>query len=197
MVGSVLNETATALGNVDAFSMTNAQLVDKLTPTYGDKTAEVIAAYRAGHPGANPFQLGSIIATSRVHRQDALTQSQRKSGLHAAPAYNWWFQWQTPMLDGRPMAFHTADLAFFFDNAARCECATGNTPDAQHLAAQMADCWIAFAKTGNPNHPGIPHWDPVTPSGSETMIFDTTTRFSRDSDAAERKVIHEAVAARS
>ena len=194
MIGTVLNEFTTGLNQPDAFSMTESQLIEKLRRTCGDMTPQVLAAFRAKHPGANPFQLDSIITTARVTRHGAVIQSQRKSALGAASVYNWWFQWQTPILDGRPMAFHVADIAFFFDNTARCETATGDTPEAQQLAAQMADSWIAFANTGNPNHRGIPRWDPVTPTGSESMIFDTETRFARDSDEVERRTLHEAEA---
>jgi para-nitrobenzyl esterase len=118
-----------------------------------------------------------------------VTQAQRKAALGNAPAYNFWFQWQTPILSGRPMAFHCADLNFFFNNSERCAYQTGNGPEAQRLAAQMSQVWIHFARTGNPNHSGIPKWEPVTANGSETMIFDTVNRFSPDPDSAERRAI--------
>jgi para-nitrobenzyl esterase len=92
------------------------------------------------------------------------------------------------------MAFHCADLSFFFNNVERCETMTGNGPEARLLGEQATDAWIAFARTGNPNHPGIPKWDPVTPTGSETMILDSPTRFSRDPDSEERAAIQAATA---
>jgi para-nitrobenzyl esterase len=60
---------------------------------------------------------------------------------------------------------------------------------------QMSQAWIHFARTGNPNHSGIPEWDPVTANGSETMIFDTVTRFSPDPDSAERQAVASATIA--
>ena len=41
------------------------------------------------------------------------------------------------------------------------------------LADVMSEAWIAFVKTGNPNHKGMPKWDPVAPGKVPTMIFDT------------------------
>jgi para-nitrobenzyl esterase len=127
-------------------------------------------------------------------RSNVMAQAQRKAALGKAPAYAFWFQWQTPVLDGRPMAFHCADLSFFFDNTERCETMTGNGPEARKLAGIMSDAWIAFAKTGNPNHPGMPKWGAVTPTGAETMIFDMPTRFSNDPDSAERQALKAALA---
>jgi para-nitrobenzyl esterase len=174
--------------------MTDEQAAAVLQPTYGAHTAEILDVFRKGHPKANPFQLQSIVLASQSMRQNAVTQAQRKAALAKAPAYNFWFQWQTPVLDGRPMAFHCSDLSFFFDNTERCEAMTGNGPEARRLAAMMSDAWIAFAKTGNPNHPGIPRWNPVTPTGSETMVFDLPTRFSPDPDSAERQALKAAFA---
>ena len=45
-------------------------------------------------------------------------------------------------------AWHTAELAFCFDNTKRCEQGTGNTPEAQALAKKMATAWANFARTG-------------------------------------------------
>jgi len=49
----------------------------------------------------------------------------------------------------------------------------------------MSQAWIHFARTGNPNHAGIPKSDPVTANGSETMIFDTESLFKADPDSLE------------
>ncbi len=37
----------------------------------------------------------------------------------------------------------------------------------------MSEAWIAFVKTGNPNHKGMPKWDPVTSGKVATMVFDS------------------------
>src|SRR5689334_24283698 len=54
-----------------------------------------------------------------------------------APAYLYLFTWQTPVLDGRPRAFHCAELAFCFDNIDRCVNMTGGGAEARALAAKV------------------------------------------------------------
>lgn len=44
----------------------------------------------------------------------------------------------------------------------------------------MSEAWIAFAKEGDPNHPGIPAWKPYTLENRETMIFDVPCRLEND-----------------
>lgn len=189
LVGSVLNEFVTGMDKPDAFSMTNEELTKKISATYGsDKSKEIIEAFREGHPKANPFQLYSIISVSSV-RATAIKQAQLKAAPGQAPAYLYWFTWQTPILDGRPMAFHCAELSFCFDNSDRCETMTGGGPDARALGAKMSQAWIEFAKKGDPNHRGLPHWAPVSADKLPTMIFDDVCEAKEYPDRSEQKVM--------
>ena len=93
------------------------------------------------------------------------------------------------MLDRRPRAFHCLDIPFAFANTDRCDSMTGGGADARALSHRIADAFVAFARSGDPNHAGLPHWDPVTPGAASTMIFDTQTRLDPDPDAIERAAI--------
>jgi para-nitrobenzyl esterase len=103
--------------------------------------------------------------------------------------YAYWFGWKTPVLDGRPLAFHCQDLAFWFDNIDLCLQATGGGEDARKLASQMSRSLVAFAKTGDPNHDGIPKWAPFTESNRAMMIWDTTSEVKIDPDQAARQAL--------
>jgi para-nitrobenzyl esterase len=46
----------------------------------------------------------------------------------------------------------------------------------QKLADQISPTWIAFARTGNPNNPAIPHWPAYTVPERTTMVFDTQSK---------------------
>ena len=100
-----------------------------------------------------------------------VTQARRKAEQGGAGAWLYWFGWKTPVLDGRPRAFHCSDLAFAFDNIDRCLNQTGGGAEARDLAGRMADAWIAFARHGDPNHSGLPAWAPVTGKALPTMMF--------------------------
>ncbi len=67
--------------------------------------------------------------------------------------------------------------------------ATGQTrdaPGAEKLSRKMQDAWLAFARTGDPNHPGIPRWNAYSAERRATMVFDDTVRAVEDPYGQER-----------
>lgn len=191
IIGNTLNEFISGINKPDAFRMTPEELQTNVKARWSDKAELVISTFRKTFPNANDFQLWSTIGTSSV-RWSALEQSRRKAALKAAPAYNYRFDWQPPVLDGRPMAFHCSELAFVFDNTARCENMTGNGTAARALATKMSEAWIHFAATGDPSHPGIPHWKPFDPATNGTMVFDDQCAFVEHLDDECQRVVDEA-----
>ncbi|MGA7650861.1 MAG: carboxylesterase/lipase family protein [Terracidiphilus sp.] len=187
IVGCTLNEFTTGIGRPDAFDMTEAELEKHAAEAFPDRAAKVIAGYRQLYPNANPFQLWSVIATSGV-RRSVIEQCTRKAAQNAAPAYCYQFTWQTPILNGRLMSFHCSELAFVFNNTARCDRMTGDGEAARALAAKMSDAWIAFARSGNPNTKALPHWKPFTDAERTTMIFNDTCAAKDNLDTEQLKL---------
>jgi para-nitrobenzyl esterase len=154
------------------------------------KADALIALMRKAHPEKAvrtlSYGVQSIAYRNRV--QDMVRLKHAQGG---APVYQYLFQWQSPQLDGVAGAWHTADLAFCFDNTARCEQGTGNTPEAQRLARTMAGAWATFARTGNPSQPGLT-WSPSDPVRCQTMVFDNQCRMVDDPEGPSRKILSSA-----
>lgn len=55
-------------------------------------------------------------------------------------------------------------------------------PAARDLAAEVSEAWIHFARTGDPNHAGLPHWAPLTAETNATMIFDNKCELRNNYD---------------
>jgi para-nitrobenzyl esterase len=190
IVGTVLNEFSSGLYDTKLPALTDAELLDRVKAIRGDKSAQIIEAFRSAHPTEKPGDVFSRISAAPV-RQSGITQAERKAALRAAPAFNYWFTWKTPVLDGRPGALHCSELAFVFDNTDRCSPMTGRGPAPRALAAKVSDTWINFARHGDPNHSGLPLSPSFTADQCPTMIFDTECVTKNNPDGAERKVLAE------
>jgi para-nitrobenzyl esterase len=190
IIGTTLNEFVTAMNHPEFERMSEAELTQRVTDVYGERAKAIVQTSRKRTPAASPFDLWSRIAASSV-RQSALTQARLKSQQGGAPVYVYWFTWQTPVLNGRPRAFHCAELPFVFDNTDRCENMTGGGPDARALGAMMSEAWIHFARSGDPNHPGMPRWQAFDVDKMTTMIFDNDTVAVSAPDAEELKSVEQ------
>jgi para-nitrobenzyl esterase len=188
IIGTTLNEFVTAINHPEYEDMTPADLEKRVASLFGGQAPQVLAAFRQRTPTASPFDLWSHIGASSV-REAAIAQATAKAALGAAPAYLYWFTWQTPVLNGRPRAFHCSEIAFAFNNTDRCETMTGGGADARALAEIVSDAWIHFARSGNPNHPKMPHWTAFSAEQVPTMIFDNRTQLINHPDGGEQRSI--------
>jgi len=54
------------------------------------------------------------------------------------------------------------------------------------MADQMAEAFIAFARTGNPNSKQLSGWEPYSLPRRQTMVFDNPSKLQDDPRGAER-----------
>jgi para-nitrobenzyl esterase len=96
------------------------------------------------------------------------------------------FAWPSPVLGGRLKAAHMVDVPFVFDNVDKAPEWVGTGPDLQPLADRVSSAWVAFARSGNPNHSGLPHWPAYDINTRATMIVDRECRVVNDPGKEER-----------
>jgi len=187
LFGSVSEE-----GNSMLSRPTEAEWLATLTRNYGETKAKaLVAGLKKAHPEKSirtlSYMCGSSGLNSLNMRNNVTRMATMKYNQKGAPAYAWYFTWQSPMLEDAG-AWHTAELAFCFDNTKRCEQGTGNGPEAQALAKRMATAWANFARTGNPSQPGL-RWEPFDPTRAQTMVFDNNCRMVDDPEGEVRKLL--------
>jgi len=187
LFGSVSEE-----GNQMSSKPTEAEWLATLTRSYGEAKAKaLVAGLKKLHPEKSIRTLSYMCGASNLNglnmRNNVTRMATMKANQKGAPAYAWYFTWQSPMLEDAG-AWHTAELAFCFDNTKLANQGTGNGPDAQALAKKMATAWANFAKTGNPSQPGL-KWDPYDPAKGQTMILDNNCRMADDPESEVRKIL--------
>ena len=163
---------------------TNEQLDAKLSERFGSQKQAVLSAFKQAYP--NRPVADALYAESflRIHALQMANDHARQ-----APVYNYLFTWDTPVMDGIPMSYHTSEIAFVFNNIDKAQKATGGTTQAYALADKMSRAWGNFAKTGNPNAQGLPKWTAYTPENGATMIFDNKSEVRQHHDRALMKLL--------
>jgi len=182
LIGSVSEE-----GNRMSSRPTEAEWHTTLAGIIGDaKATALIAAMKKAHPEKSIRTLSYGVSGLQV-RNRVTQMAKLKCDQKAASVFTYFFTWPSPMLEDAG-AWHTAELAFCFDNTRRCEQGTGNTAEAQALAKTMATAWANFARTGNPSQPGL-SWTPFDPGKGQTMVFDNQSRMVDDPEGETRKIL--------
>lgn len=188
MIGTVVKENGRNLiyPRTASEAITQDELRKRVTEKHPGRADAIISAFRDLYPGLTPVDLLERIEDT-APRNAAILQAQRKAQLNAAPAFLYLFAWHTSAFDGGPGAFHGAEVPFVFDNTDRCAPITGGTSEARSLAARMSDAWVHFARTGNPNHPGLPEWPAFATDRVQTMVFDNTCEVKDNHDREARE----------
>ncbi len=184
MIGTTQNETSPSINQPELESITLEGVKEKLRGTLLDKTGEVVDAYARQFPDKKPVEIWSIIASSN-RRINAVRQSDLQS-KHSAPVYHYWFAWQSPLDSGRVRAPHCNDISFWFNNTDRMDTHTGGGARPARLADKMSEALLQFARSGNPNHAGIPEWPAYTQENGLTMILDDVCEVKVDPDKLAR-----------
>jgi len=145
---------------------------------------------RRGLP-ASPVDALLALRSDLEIRAPALRLAGWQSRLRPA-TYAYLFTWRSPVRDGALGAFHALDLPFVFgalDAAAWPELA-GEGEDARRLSERMMDAWTAFARTGDPSHPGLGvPWPAHAPERPAAMELGASCGVREPWDEEERALL--------
>jgi para-nitrobenzyl esterase len=181
------------IGDAPLFSLNEADMRTKLKSylhlANDSELDSLIATYKRDRPSATPSDIYFAVTTDRMMRMNAIRQAERKAAQGSAPAYMYIFDWRSPVLDGKLRSPHGIELAFVFDNTDKTTGMNGTGADLQPLAEKMSSAWAAFARTGNPDASGLPHWPAYDTTSRATMIFNDRCEVVDDPGKDERLAI--------
>jgi para-nitrobenzyl esterase len=179
MIGSVKDEAGdTLLLEAD---MTEARMKECVAEIAGVQTDKIIEIARRNHPGLTPVQLAVNIA-SESHRMNGFDQAERKAAQGKAGVYEYMFAWE----DEKRKAFHTIEVAFAFNNPDRVKRRADGSPEVPAMATAVSGAWAAFARTGNPNHTGLPKWPTYDAKDRYVMVFNKGSAALSDPTKTDR-----------
>ena len=154
------------------------------------KADRLIAAYRKGRPGISDTDLYLILASDATFRRGVLAEAERKAAAMKAPVYMYYFTWRSPVHEGKLRSFHTLEIPFVFENVDLAKSMTGSGEDRYALADKISSAWVSFARSGSPNHKGLPNWPAFNNTQRATMILNNECKVVNDPNGEERQMLY-------
>jgi para-nitrobenzyl esterase len=158
--------------------LTEAELQQRIKPM-GAGGQKLLAAIRKAYPDYSPTYLWVQMISVRV-MQGSETLAERKAAEGRAPAYVYMTSWETPASGGVFKTPHTMEIPFMLYSFDKVRAFVGPGPQPKHMADQIAGAWVAFARTGKPDHAGIPHWPAYDAQTRPVMDFNLKSRVIND-----------------
>jgi para-nitrobenzyl esterase len=143
---------------------------DAVTARFGSEAT--LAQYRARRPGATAMDLLADLGTDETFLRPAMRLAEAIS-IRGGNAYAYLFDWAPPA--SRFRSCHCIDLPFVFGNFDAWRdapmLAGGDAAQMADLSAAMRRAWIAFVRSGTPEHEDLPHWPRHDTVRRQTMHF--------------------------
>lgn len=186
MVGSTVAELSIRTALQDN-QLTREELEQKLREKFGANADAVFEAFTKTFPKGDLALLSSF---DDKFRPATVEFARKKAAQSQAPTYLYDFTLKFRLMGG-VYAWHCSEIPFVFHNSHRVPCCNieGVT---EALEDQLAGSWVNFAYSGNPNHKGMPKWEPFGPKET-TMVFDESTECRENYDTELIAEIEKAV----
>lgn len=185
----LIGDTATETCKGDEVELDDAALVRQME-SFGDKATLMLETYRRARPSLSNTDLHLELLSDNWIRWPMITQAERKAEQRpGAAVYMYHFNWRSPVSNGSFRSTHTMEISFMFDNIQAGKDLNGTGEEQQLLAQKMSTAWATFARTGDPNHVGLPKWPAYTAARRATMIFDAPECNAVDDPARAERVV--------
>ena len=164
------------------------ELLARMTRVFGDGV-RAHESYSATRPEATPSDLWSAVLTDAIFRIPAIRLVEARENA-ASQTFQYLFSWPSSAFDGALGSCHALEIPFVFgvlgNPGAEMIFGGAASTELEELALQMQHAWLAFARTGDPGHDGLPHWPVANSTDRPAMRFDLTRELLLDHDGDER-----------
>jgi para-nitrobenzyl esterase len=131
--------------------LTPEAVATHLQPLLGDKARSVVDQYIRDNPDHSQGAGIVMLLSDLTFRMASVRIAEAHSAHH--PTWLYLFSYR----GGEYGAGHAAELPYVFGSNVPPG-SLGTERERGILKGQIQDAWIAFARTGNPNHPHLPAW---------------------------------------
>jgi para-nitrobenzyl esterase len=172
------NDTPILLGNTSAElgsfggrgkTITAAQFEKQVRSQYGPHADAVLRVYPHS-TDAEAAKSSSDLSRDSMFGWSTWTWARLQTGKGKGKAFEYYYDYHAPNVDG---SGHGSDVPYAFQTLS-----TGRggapKPEDLKLSDMISSYWVNFAKSGDPNGPGLPKWPAFSESNQQAMVLDAT-----------------------
>jgi para-nitrobenzyl esterase len=187
LIGTVLDEVRywSTIEDLPLETKPEPLLEKQVAAIVGNRAGDVIKAYR----NANPDYGDLIIhmATDLVFRLPSIHVAEATSPRQ--PTYMYLLTYRSTSMFRKYDSAHTMEIPFVFGVTNDLDVITfiGRDSHREALEKQVQQAWINFARSGDPNHPGLPAWPKYDTKTRATMELGINSQVVNDPQSEQRR----------
>jgi para-nitrobenzyl esterase len=165
------NDTPILAGNTSSElgrgSGSAAEFEKQIRSQYGPRADSILSAYpHATDAEAAKSSIG--IGRDSSFAWSTWTWARLQTQKGKGKAFQYYYDYHAPNVDG---SGHGSDVPFAFQTLAG---GRGGAPKPEDLKLSdvISSYWVNFAKSGDPNGPGLPKWPAFAENNQQAMVFD-------------------------
>ncbi len=165
LVGHTSDETASFGGRQD---VTPEEFGEQVKSQYGPHADAILSAYPHS-TDAEAAMASRGVRNESTFTWNTWTWSRLQSLKGKGKAFQYFFDYHPGSPDGG--SGHGSDVSYAFQTLGGGR----GKPDPEDLklSDMISSYWINFAKSGDPNGPGLPRWPAFTENDQKVMVFDS------------------------
>ena len=171
------NDTPILLGNTSdelgamrgGGNVTAAGFEKQIRSQYGPHADAILSVYPHA-TDAEAAKSSKGISRDSMFAWSTWTWARLQSEKGKGKAFEYYYDYHAPEADG---SGHGSDVPYAFQTLSG---GRGGAPKPEDLklSDMISSYWVNFAKSGDPNGPGLPKWPAFTESAQQAMVFDAT-----------------------
>jgi para-nitrobenzyl esterase len=187
LLGTNLDEIRywSAIEELPLESKPPALLEKQVAAIVGERASALIDTYQQADPEYGEAVIH--LETDLLFRMTSIRMAEAICDLQ--PTYMYLFTYRSTSPLARYESAHSMEVPFVFGLIDELEWIDfiGRGPRRAELMRQIQQAWIQFARSGDPNHPGLPHWPRYERTRRATMQLGLDSKVWEDPLAAQRQ----------
>lgn len=167
----LLGHTSNELGSFGGRGNATAAAFEKQVKSQYGPNADAILRVYPHSTDAEAAKSTKELSRDSTFGWSTWTWARLQTGKGKGKAFEYYYDYHAPEADG---SGHGSDVPYAFQTLSGGQ-GGAPKPEDLKLSDMISSYWVNFARSGDPNGPGLPKWPAFTESNQQAMVFDNAS----------------------